>query len=101
MHNERDYKILSQYVYRVDVKAKDYDSNLKVGTILKDKDFHYSIIKVEDNISNGMQAMAVAPIKNNIVDTSEIIIAYAGTNPGDGFRISGQTIKLLLLVVSS
>ena len=34
MHNENDYKILSQYVYRVDEKAKDYDPNLKVGTVI-------------------------------------------------------------------
>lgn len=47
----------------------------------------YKILKVEDNITNGIQAMAVAPVKNNIVDTSEIVIAYAGTNPGDGLDI--------------
>ena len=35
MHKEKDYKFLSQYVYRVDEKAKDYDPNLKVGTISK------------------------------------------------------------------
>ena len=83
MHNERDYRVLSQYAYRLDEKAKDYDPNLKVGTIIKDKDFHYKIIKIEDNTSNGMQAMAVAPFINGKVDTSEIVIAYAGTNPGD------------------
>ena len=27
--------------------------------------------------------MAVAPIKNNQVDTSEIVIAFGGTNPKD------------------
>ena len=84
MHNEKDYRILSQYVYRVDEKAKDYDPNLKVETIIKDKDFHYKILKIEDDTSNGMQAMAVAPFINGKVDTSEIVIAYAGTNPGDG-----------------
>ena len=94
MHKEKDYKFLSQYVYRVDEKAKDYDPNLKVGTILKDKDFHYKIINIEHNQSNGMQAMAVAPVKNKIVDTSEIVIAYAGTNPGDNLdlRTDYQTV---------
>src|SRR5699024_8779664 len=33
--------------------------------------------------SNGMQAMAVAPIKNGTADTSEVVIAYAGTNFDD------------------
>lgn len=82
MHNEKDYRILSQYVYQVDEKAKDYDPNLKVGTIIKDKDFHYKTLNIDDT-SNGMQAMAVAPFINGKVDTSEIVIAYAGTNPGD------------------
>lgn len=77
MHKEYDYKTLSQYVYRVDKKAKDFDPNLNVGTIIKDKDFYYKIIKIEDNTTNGMQAMAVAPIINGKVDESEIVIAYA------------------------
>lgn len=41
-----------------------------------------------------MQAMAVAPVKNNKVDTSEIVIAFAGTNPGDRLDIltDAQTV---------
>ena len=34
-----------------------------------------------------MQAMAVAPVLKGKVDTSEIVIAYAGTNPGDNLDI--------------
>ncbi len=40
-----------------------------------------------------MQAMAVAPFKNGKVDTSEVVIAYAGTNLSDGADI--QTYKRL------
>ena len=37
-----------------------------------------------DNTSNGMQAMAVAPVdKNGNVDYSHVVIAYAGTNSSD------------------
>ncbi|CAK1608305.1 hypothetical protein [Streptococcus oralis] len=37
-----------------------------------------------DNTSNGMQAMAVAPVdKNGNVDYSHVAIAYAGTNKDD------------------
>ena len=37
-----------------------------------------------DNTSNGMQAMAVAPVdKNGNVDDSHVVIAYAGTNKDD------------------
>ena len=37
-----------------------------------------------DNTSNGMQAMAVAPVdKNGNVDYSHVVIAYAGTNKDD------------------
>ena len=34
-----------------------------------------------------MQAMAVEPFINGNVDISEIVIAYAGTNPGEGLDI--------------
>nr|WP_018370613.1 hypothetical protein [Streptococcus marimammalium] len=52
----------------------------------------YQVISVQDNNNdadpsndNGMQAMAVAPIVNGEVDTSQIIIAFAGTNSVDFF----------------
>ena len=42
------------------------------------------ISKPIDNTSNGMQAMAVAPVdKNGNVDYSRVVIAYAGTNKDD------------------
>ena len=42
------------------------------------------ISKPVDNTSNGMQAMAVAPVdKNGNVDYSHVVIAYAGTNKDD------------------
>mgnify|MGYP001740016263 CR=1 FL=1 len=42
------------------------------------------ISKPIDNTSNGMQAMAVAPVdKNGNVDDSHVVIAYAGTNKDD------------------
>ena len=42
------------------------------------------ISKPVDNTSNGMQAMAVAPVdKSGNVDYSHVVIAYAGTNKDD------------------
>lgn len=44
----------------------------------------FEVLKTENNEKNGMQAMAVAPVdKNGKVDTTEIVIAYAGTNFAD------------------
>lgn len=44
----------------------------------------FQILKIEDNTENGMQAMAVAPVdKAGNVDTSQVVIAYAGTNFSD------------------
>ncbi|HEL1613596.1 hypothetical protein [Streptococcus suis] len=50
----------------------------------------YKVIAVQDNDNdvdktndNGMQAMAVAPYVNGKADTSQIVIAYAGTNFAD------------------
>ncbi|MGT2743011.1 hypothetical protein [Streptococcus plurextorum] len=44
----------------------------------------FQVLAVEDNTANGMQAMAVAPVVDGKVDTTQITIAYAGTNFGDG-----------------
>ncbi|MBC1513709.1 hypothetical protein [Listeria booriae] len=45
------------------------------------------MLEVADNNKNGMQAMAVAPIKDGIADTSEVIIAYAGTDFDDNLDV--------------
>ena len=44
----------------------------------------FRVLSVKDNTSNGMQAMAVAPVdKSGNVDYSHVVIAYAGTNRSD------------------
>lgn len=88
MVTEEDYYKLSDIAYWIDSSKEDAPFQPTVNTILNDKDIKglsqsYQIIKIEDNQMNGMQAMAVSPIINETVDTSEIIIAYAGTNFSD------------------
>ena len=83
MPNEIDYKILSEHVYWIDKKDEGYDPSIKEEEKIKEKDTEYYILKTENNTSNGMQEMAVAPIKNGTADTSEVVIAYAGTNFDD------------------
>ncbi|EOH95214.1 hypothetical protein UAY_03404 [Enterococcus moraviensis ATCC BAA-383] len=48
----------------------------------------YKILKAEDNTKNGMQAMAVAPVVNGKADTSQVVIAYAGTNQSNKLDIA-------------
>jgi len=48
MHKEKHYRILSQYVYIVDQNAKDYDPDLKIRTIIKEKDFEYITSKKQN-----------------------------------------------------
>lgn len=91
MFTEKDYLYLSEHTYWLDQGHKDYDPSLKEGKVIKEKDFHYKIIKVEDNITNGMQYKAFAPVKNDVVDDTEIVIGYAGTNPDDGLDILTDT----------
>ncbi|WP_172372177.1 lipase [Sporosarcina jiandibaonis] len=86
MSSELTYKDLSEWVYFLDGKHEQH-FYMEVGDVRKFGGVKYEILKIEDNTSNGMQAMAVAPVKNKIVDTSEIVIAYAGTNPGDNLDI--------------
>src|SRR5699024_1928502 len=80
------YQILSSYVYRIDENHKNYTESLKKDAHIKEKGIDYIVLKTENNTSNGMQAMAVAPVKDGTkdeADTSEVVIAYAGTNFGD------------------
>lgn len=80
MVTEQDYNKIANAAYNVD------SSKVKVPLsegkeILGGK---YQILKVEDNTANGMQAMAVAPVdKDDHVNTSQVVIAYAGTNKSD------------------
>jgi len=75
----------SDKVYRLDPNDdKKYDSDMTEGTIFK-IDKKYKILKIQENSgSDGMQAMAVAPLdeKGN-VETSQVVISYAGTNTSD------------------
>lgn len=74
------YKEFSRWVYRIDEKHEEFNLSIQDSEFLVIDNVDYKIIKLESNQDNGMQAMAVAPIIDNEVDTSEVIIAYAGTN---------------------
>lgn len=69
-----DYHFFSEKTYEIE------DGVLKKGEELG----KYKILALEDNQNNGMQAMAVAPVNaRGEVDTSKIVIAYAGTRFSD------------------
>lgn len=76
MVTEKDKKYLSEVVYNVG--SGESDKKVAKDAILIDK---FKVLVVENNENNGMQVMAVAPIDSNgEADTSQIVIAYAGTN---------------------
>ena|SRR5699024_6810032 len=79
MEAELSYQELSSRVYKIDPKDKNF-SPLKKGDKTNAGGTNYQVLKTENNTDNGMQAMAVAPIKNGTADTSEVVIAYVGTN---------------------
>jgi len=79
MMTDKNYREISDKVYKVD--SGEHESLIE-GQIIGNK---YKILALEDNQNNGMQAMAVAPVnERGEVDTRRIVIAYAGTNFGDG-----------------
>lgn len=87
--NEQQLLQLADKVYWVDSnKSKKEYTPLEEKIYYFDKDNpnlgQFQVLKVEDNVENGMQAMAIAPVINGKVDTSQIVIAYAGTNMWDG-----------------
>ena len=76
MSADRKNKYLSDAVY--DVNSKDESKKIHEKDELKEG---FKVLAVENNQNNGMQAMAVAPLDSNgEVDTSQIVIAYAGTD---------------------
>ena len=81
MITEKDYRYIADDVYKVDALkvSRPYSKDDLVAN-----DRFKVISKPIDNTSNGMQAMAVAPVdKNGNVDYSHVVIAYAGTNKDD------------------
>ncbi|HEM3608806.1 TPA: hypothetical protein U1C29_001852, partial [Streptococcus suis] len=84
MMTEQQSNWLATQVYSVDGQKNDgqYETISK-GTYYYDKNnpeigqFH--VLAVEDNTVNSMQAMAVAPVVNGVVDYDNVTIAYAGT----------------------
>ena len=82
MHSDLIFERLSYQVYSIDPKHQKF-TPLTNEEVREYGGVEYQILQTESNPTNSMQAMAVAPIKNNQVDTSEIVIAFAGTNPKD------------------
>ncbi|HEM6059726.1 TPA: hypothetical protein U2B72_000909 [Streptococcus suis] len=78
MITDQDYNNLSEYVYNVDA-LKNQDKPFVVGDPVGDDKF--VILSQPQDMINGMQAMAVAPIKGYdsdnkpIPDTSQVVIA--------------------------
>ncbi|MFB1052281.1 hypothetical protein [Paraliobacillus sp. JSM ZJ581] len=101
MVTNEEYKILSNISYWIDSNRNDVPFAPEQEGVLNSKDLkglskNCKILKVEDNTDNGMQAMAVAPVKDGEADTSEVVIAYAGTNFDDELDVltDVQTVVL-------
>lgn len=77
-----DYKNLASEAYRVDRNVKDKQV-LHEGDVFTVNGKKWEVLKSEDSTENGFQAMAVAPKIDGETDTSQVVIAYAGTNPSD------------------
>ncbi|HEM3610877.1 TPA: hypothetical protein U1C21_002010 [Streptococcus suis] len=75
------------------MKYPELEKQLKIDDTFLSSGQRFVVLQAEGNslnpTDNGMQAMAVAPVKGYdvegklIVDTSQIVIAYAGTNIKD------------------
>ena len=79
---EEFYRELSDKVYWLDPKHSKYEPDLKINSEWDFAGVEFKILQIKDSL-DGMQAMAVAPIKNGKVDISQVVIAFAGTNLSD------------------
>ena len=79
---DKNYNDIVDGVYNVD--AGKVKRPWRDDKIFKSNGQNFQVLKTKDNTTNGMQAMAVAPVdKNGNVDYSHVVIAYAGTNKDD------------------
>ncbi|WP_059212287.1 lipase family protein [Streptococcus equi] len=92
--SDSSYNELAKQVYNVEPSKAKSNGDLVIvaGKTVKDPitKRQYRVLLVQDNNNdahktndNGMQAMAVAPIVKGDIDTSQVVIAYAGTNAAD------------------
>ena len=61
MITDKQYSELSDAVYWLDPKHRDYDHTYKKNFIKKIGSYNFKILQIKDSL-DGMQAMAVAPI---------------------------------------
>ena len=79
---DKNYNDIVDGVYNVD--AGKVKRPWRDDKIFKSDGQTFRVLSTKANTSNGMQAMAVAPVdKNGNVDYSHVVIAYAGTNKDD------------------
>lgn len=77
----KDYQLISKESYQV-------QKNNKEGYVWEEDNIipingkNWQVLKVKDNPFTGFQAMAVAPVSDG-THPSNVVIAYAGTNPFD------------------
>ena len=92
---DKNYNDIVDGVYNVD--AGKVKRPWRDDKIFKSNGQTFRVLSAKDNISNGMQAMAVAPVdKNGNVDYSHVVIAYAGTNKDD-IKDLGTNVQSLWL----
>ena len=78
---DENNQILSNAAYAIDKNKIMKGKPLEQG--------EYKVLAVENRKDNGMQAMAVAPVDSNgEVDTSKIVISYAGTDFNDQLDVA-------------
>ncbi|MGT2738220.1 triacylglycerol lipase, partial [Streptococcus pantholopis] len=86
MVTEENYKDIADKVYAVEDGKDSY--TVREEYTFQSNNQKFQVLKAKDNLDNGMQAMAVVPIVDGEPDTSQIVIAYAGTNRLDSKDLS-------------
>ncbi|MBO0474321.1 lipase [Enterococcus ureasiticus] len=98
MATEKEYNEASDMVYWLDSNHEDYDPSIIEGSFQNIGGKRYQILKIKTEPSNGMQAMAIAPLDSNgYPDTTQLTVAFAGTNFGGDWRdvvTDAQTVGL-------
>lgn len=87
MATEKEYNEASDIVYWLDPKHENYDPSITEGSFQNIGGKKYQILKIKSEPSNGMQAMAIAPLDSKgYPDTTQLTVAFAGTNFSGDWR---------------
>lgn len=90
-----DYKAIAAEVYAVDPLKKNPPLAADATFTLPVTGDEYLVVHTSTNAVSGFQGMAAVPVVNGAPDYSQLIVSYAGTNPGHRADVIADVVTVV------